>query len=68
MAMTPTAKAYKAVRDSTLLNPNLSTADQIGVLELVKFEILRGAQASVDVELRSSPYEVAVAPLGPDCG
>ena len=42
------SKAYKTVRDATVCSGELSTADQIAVLEQVKYEILRDNQISID--------------------
>lgn len=47
----PLAKAFAQVRDATTLNPKLSTAEAVGVLEQVKFEILRDAQMPIDKQL-----------------
>lgn len=44
----PMAAAYKKVRDATFCNEDLSNAEKLGVLEQVKYEILRDTQRQID--------------------
>lgn len=44
----PLGRCYARVRDATLLNAELEPAQVLGVLELVKFEILRNLQSHMD--------------------
>ena len=44
------AAAYRVVRDATFCNEDISTADKIAVLELVKHEILTNALANLSGE------------------
>lgn len=39
---TPVAVAYACIRDLTVLNADLSQAEAVAVLELVKAELLKG--------------------------
>lgn len=41
-------EAYRRVRDATFCNENITSAEKIGILELVKFEILRNLQSQLD--------------------
>lgn len=41
--------AFKKVRDATVCNENLSTAEKIGLLQLVMAEILRDALADAQL-------------------
>lgn len=42
------ATAYKKVRDATFTTENITNAEKIAVLELVKFEVLRDCQSQLD--------------------
>lgn len=44
----PMAQAYKAVRDATLCNDEITNAEKIAVLELIKHEVLCDVQAEID--------------------
>ena len=44
----PVATAYRVVRDATLLQSELTNAEKVAVLELVKFELLRNLQSNLD--------------------
>lgn len=46
--MNKLAKAYQTVRDETF---KLPVAESLGMLELIKFELLRDTQAPVDKEI-----------------
>lgn len=46
--MDPVAAAYRKVRDATACNQDISVATSVGILEQVKFEILRNAQQRID--------------------
>lgn len=44
------ADVYGRVRDATVCNNHIASADCIAILELVKAELLRGVQAQIDEE------------------
>ena len=44
------AKAYIAVRDATVENTNISKAEKIALLEVIKMELVTQAQADIHAE------------------
>lgn len=47
----PVVEAYKAIRDITVCSDTLPAGMAVGVLELVKAELLRDMQAAIDARV-----------------
>ncbi len=52
-----TAKAYKTVRDAITLDTKLSLSDKLGVLELVKHELLANSLHQLQASVMNEPVK-----------
>ena len=57
MSKDAVANAYKIVRDATTNQPGLSLSDKLGVLELVKHELLANSLHQLQASVMNTPVK-----------